>query len=79
MFNMIWLFRFSGLVLMVPVEMHVGNQNVMFQSCPLRPLKKGKCHLMMRNAERLTRKMLEIDNTIRIYTFVFTRILVRTN
>ena len=29
---MIWFFRFSGLVLMVPVEMHVGNQNVMFQS-----------------------------------------------
>ena len=74
---MIWVFRFSGLVLMVTVEMHVGNQNVMFQSCPLRPLKEGK--YLMRNAERLTRKMLEIDNTIRIYTFVFTRILVRTN
>ena len=34
--------RFSGLVLMVAVEIHVGNQNVMFQPCSARPLRKGK-------------------------------------
>lgn len=47
MFNIICFFRFNGLVLMVPVEIHVGNQNVMFQPCSVRPLKKGKHNTCM--------------------------------